>query len=88
MKPDALAGKREFAPCEAIFDPTIVPARSMRCLAKRLPAQWNWASGRLVATALPAGCSPVALVMLRRSFEGVTMELRWGFEGNMRKSGV
>jgi hypothetical protein len=52
-----------------------------RCLTKRLLPRWNGGSGGLAARALPACCSPAGLAMLRRSYDGVTMGLRWGYDG-------
>src|ERR1035437_8363329 len=43
-------------------------------------------SGRGIYGLLLACCAPVARVMLRRSYDGVTTGLRRGYEGNQAKS--
>jgi hypothetical protein len=64
--------------------PRGAPVRFWRALSSAQDRATGW----LVASALPARCQPVALVMLRRSYDGVTMGLRRGYEGNQGKSAL
>jgi len=71
------ADERDFHPAGEPLISCTPRMEDARCLTKRLLPPWHWASGGRAAMALPACCSPAALAMLRRSYGGVTAELRW-----------